>query len=59
MSIKCLYFFKDITEISSLINILDEMNWKIEKEYLKDRVNFYNKTELFRKLKSDFLLKKN
>lgn len=58
MAIKCLYSFKDITEISYLINILDDMNWKIEKEYLKDRVNFYSKTDLFKKLKSDFLLNK-
>jgi len=58
MSIRCLYYFKDITEISSLINTLERMNWRIEKEYLKDRVNSYCKTELFKKLKTDFLFKK-
>ena len=58
MPIKCLYFFKELNETSILLNTLDQMNWKIEKEYLKDRVIVYQKTDIFKNLKSDFLLKK-
>lgn len=58
MSIKCLYLFKELNEISLLLNTLDQLEWKIEKEYLKDRVIFYHEIELFVKLKKDFLNKK-
>ena len=58
MSIKCLFLFKELNEISILLNTLDQMNWKIEKEYLKDRVISYHNTDLFTKLKNEFLLKK-
>ncbi len=58
MSIKCLYLFKELNEISVLLNTLDQLNWKIEKEYLKDRVISYHKTDLFTKLKNEFLIKK-
>jgi hypothetical protein len=58
MPIKCLYFFKQLNETATLLNTLDQMNWRIEKEYLKDRVIFYQKTEIYQKLKNDFLVKK-
>ncbi|MBN2838508.1 MAG: hypothetical protein JXM74_07095 [Fusobacteriaceae bacterium] len=58
MAIKCLYLFKEMTEVSLLTNEIENINWNIEKEYLKERVLYYQKTKIFNQLKKDFLEKK-
>jgi hypothetical protein len=57
MSIKSMFIFNKITELSIFTNDLEKMEWKIEKEYLKDRAYFYSKLDMFIQLKKTFLEK--
>jgi hypothetical protein len=53
-----MYIFNKMTELSIFTNDLEKLDWKIEKEYLKDRVVVYSKLKLFNVLKQTFLDKK-
>jgi hypothetical protein len=55
MAIKSMYIFKKMTELSIFTSDLEKIDWKIEKEYLKDRAYFYSKFKMFTKLKNTFL----
>ncbi|BCR35323.1 hypothetical protein [Mariniplasma anaerobium] len=58
MSIKSMYIFNKMTELSIFTNELEKIDWKIEKEYLKDRAIFYAKLKIFTLMKQTFLDKK-
>jgi hypothetical protein len=53
-----MFIFYKMTELSIFTNDLEIIDWKIEKEYLKERAFFYSKIELFGLLKQTFLDKK-
>lgn len=55
MSIKSMYIFNKMTELSMFTKDLEKIDWKIEKEYLKDRAIFYSKLKMFTLLKQTFL----
>lgn len=55
MSIKSMFIFNKMTELSMFTNDLDKIDWKIEKEYLKDRAFFYSKLKIFNLLKETFI----
>ena len=57
MEIKAMYIFSKMTDLTTFSNDLEKMNWKIEKEYLKDRAIYYSKTNIFQDLKNTFINK--
>ncbi|MFA5474554.1 MAG: hypothetical protein WC225_03355 [Acholeplasmataceae bacterium] len=58
MKIKCMKYFPSLKELSSFTNELENINWRIEKEYLRDRAEFYKKVSIFNSLKEEFVKKK-
>ncbi len=54
MSIKCMYHFDSIKSFNSFTEIIEQINWKIEKQLLKERVQVYCKTDLYKTLKTQF-----
>lgn len=57
VNIKSMMIFRSMSELSTFTNQIEYMNWKIEKEYLKDRALHYGKISLFESLKESFLSK--
>jgi len=51
-------YFPSLKELSSFTNELENINWRIEKEYLRDRAEFYKKVSIFNSLKEEFVKKK-
>lgn len=58
MEILCLKKFDNISEFNNFTNQLIQINWKIEKQLLKDRAIKYSNIAIFRELKSEYLKKK-
>jgi hypothetical protein len=58
MKIESMIIFNNMRELTEFTNEIDNMKWKIEKEYLKERAVFYGKTHIFKLLKELFLTKK-
>jgi len=57
MNIKCLKDFKNISDFLKFTEEILDLQWKIEKQLLKQRVEKYKKYELFKKLQSEFIEK--
>lgn len=55
MDIKCLKKFKNFNEINQFSKPLEQLNWKIEKQLLKDRAIKYSNMEIFRDLKKRYI----
>lgn len=49
-----MYQFKGVSEFNAFVDDLERMNWRIEKQLLKDRAETYKKTEKFIELKTRF-----
>ncbi|MCD4826786.1 MAG: hypothetical protein K8Q99_03245 [Acholeplasmataceae bacterium] len=58
MQIKSMFIFNKMTELTMFSHELERINWKIEKEYLKDRAMYYSKLDIFKQLKMTFIDKK-
>lgn len=58
MEIRCLYEFKNATEFIKFTDFTKDLEWKIEKQLLKDRVNKYRKLDKFISFKNSFNRKK-
>lgn len=54
MKIKSMFKFKCIEQFKSFFEAIDKMNWKIEKQLLKERVEKYSQTFIFQMLKKQF-----
>lgn len=57
MSIKSMAVFNNMGELISFTVEIDQIKWRIEKEYLKDRAVYYSKMKLYQTLKKMFLEK--
>ncbi|MGE4320759.1 MAG: hypothetical protein AB7E61_04815 [Acholeplasmataceae bacterium] len=58
MKIKCLYDFNSFSEFSKFTDFTEKINWKIEKQLLKNRVTKYSKLTYFIEFKHRFYDKK-
>lgn len=58
MNIKCLYEFNSFSEFSKFTEFTAELDWKIEKQLLKNRVLRYRNLEQFNVFKDTFKKKK-
>jgi len=58
MEIKCLYEFDNFSSFSKFTEFTDVLDWKIEKQLLKNRVVKYQKITYFQMLKEKFYEKK-
>lgn len=54
MNIKAMYIFDGINEFNTYSNFIEEFEWKIEKQLLKERVQIYKNEEFFIKLERQF-----
>lgn len=54
MSIKSMHVFGSMSELSKFSHELEQINWQIEKEYLRDRAIYYSKVKLYIYLKQIF-----
>jgi len=54
MKIKCLYEFECFSKYSQFTDFIDEINWKIEKQLLKNRVLKYKNLQYYLILKNRF-----
>ncbi len=54
MKLKCLYEFNSCSEYSNFTDFTSELNWKIEKQLLKNRVLRYKKLKQFNMMKDKF-----
>lgn len=54
MSINAMYIFKGINQFNAFSNFIEQSNWRIEKQLLKERVEKYKTEEFFLKLQHDF-----
>ena len=57
VNIKCLKDFKNISDFLKFTEKILDLQWKIEKQLLKQRVEKYRKYELFKELQSEFIEK--
>lgn len=55
MSIKCLYKFSSFTEFAKFTEFIDLIDWKIEKQLLKERVLKYQTLEQYSQFKKRFI----
>lgn len=54
MKIKSMLKFTSCEQFKSFVETIDKMNWKIEKQLLKERVEKYSQTFIFQMLKKQF-----
>jgi len=54
MSIKCMYQFDSMMIFNSFTETIEKLNWKIEKQLLKDRVETYRHNSFYKQLKTQF-----
>ncbi|RJX24815.1 MAG: hypothetical protein C4537_05945 [Acholeplasma sp.] len=54
MKIKSMLKFTSCEQFKSFVEAIDKMNWKIEKQLLKERVEKYGQTYIFQMLKKQF-----
>jgi hypothetical protein len=54
MTIKSMYHFESATRFNRFTEYLEKINWKIEKQLLKERVLKYNEDELYVDLQNQF-----
>ncbi len=54
MSIKAMYIFKGINQFNTFSNFIEQKNWKIENQLLKDRVGKYRNEVFFITLYNQF-----
>lgn len=57
MNIKSMYVFEGLHEFFRFSDIVEEINWKIEKQLLKERVERYKEIGFFAELKNQFITK--
>ncbi len=55
MKIKAMYMFKGMNEFNTVTQFIEQEDWKIEKQLLKERVETYMDTYYFVMLKNRFL----
>lgn len=53
----CLKEFQNVSHFLQFSKRLEDMNWTIDKQLLKDRVLFYENVELFKELKREYIEK--
>lgn len=58
MNILCMYYFENVTKFNLFTEILEKNKWQIEKQLLKERVEFYYSNSFFVELKKQFNSKK-
>jgi len=54
MSINAMYNFKNINEFIKFSNVISQMSWNIEKQLLKNRVDFYASMDIISSLRNQF-----
>ena len=54
MSVKCMYRFDGVSMLNSFTDYLEKINWRIEKQLLKERVETYKDNIKFKELKKQF-----
>jgi len=54
MNIKAMYIFEGINEFNTYSNFIEEFDWKIEKQLLKERVQIYKNEHFFITLERQF-----
>lgn len=54
MKMKCMYQFESISTLNSFTDYLEKINWRIEKQLLKERVEKYTDNPKFKELKKQF-----
>jgi hypothetical protein len=54
MTINAMYHFKNINEFIKFSNLINQMSWNIEKQLLKNRVDFYSNIDIVSTLRNQF-----